>query len=128
MPLEDNGNTEKDNTKYDFKRYKWDDHKRESFLDSFRTILLNLKASIVDEISVDVNAAIHKIVNMFQTAASRMKIKPSVKHTNHIQPDWWDSDCDDLKKLKLHKLKLFRLYNTHTSLHEYIECRNNFVL
>ena len=121
---ESNGNHS--NNAYDFKRYKWDDDKKESFVNNLRTILSNVKSSIIDDIDVDVNSAINKIVNMFQNAARRMKIKPFVKQNNTLQPDWWDYNCDNLKKDKLQKLKLFRLFNTQTSLHDYIQSRNNF--
>ena len=76
-----NGNAENDhNLDHNFNRYKWDEGKKEMFLINFRTVFMKMKASIVENINVDINVAIDKIKNVYQNAANRMKVRPFVKH------------------------------------------------
>ena len=42
------------------------------------------------------------------------------------QPQWWDSECDQLKLLKFKKITQYRRTNNNESLEEYKETRNNF--
>ena len=42
------------------------------------------------------------------------------------QPEWWDSECTNLKHSKYRQLRKFRKTNSHTDFEEYIHYRNTF--
>ena len=72
---------------------------------------------------------LNKITNMLHTAGSFLLMKTMYIKRNlelKTRPQWWDSQCDQLKLLKFEKLTEYRRTNNNKSLEEYKETRNNF--
>ena len=72
---------------------------------------------------------LNKMTNMLHTAGSFLLKKTGYIKGNlelKTQPQWWDSQYDQLKLLKFEKLTQYRRTNNNESLEEYKETRNNF--
>ena len=72
---------------------------------------------------------LNKITNMLHTAGSFLLKKTGYIKRNlelKTQPQWLDSQCDQLKLLKFEKLTQYRHTNSKKSLEKYKETRNNF--
>ena len=66
---------------------------------------------------------------MLHTAESFLLKKSGYVKRNlelKTQPQWWDSECDQLELLKFKKITQYRRTNNNESLEEYKETRNNF--
>ena len=65
---------------------------------------------------------LNKITNMLNTAGSFLLKKTGYVKINlelKTQPQWWDSECDQLKLVKFKKLTQYRRTNNNESLVEY---------
>lgn len=76
----------------------------------------------IENTDIDIDDILSEIVNSFSTLA--IKRKKFVPNTE--QRPWFDKECQDLKKLKLHLLHRFRNTRSENNLLEYKNARKTF--
>ncbi|GFR80696.1 RNA-directed DNA polymerase from mobile element jockey [Elysia marginata] len=105
---------------------KWDEYKRQSFIESLSAKLNNnwvnfmgycLEEKINDAVIL-LNSSIQLQECYLHRGARRFKTSP--------QPVWFNSDCEDSKRLKYEKLHNFHHSNSAPYLDQYIRARRNF--
>ena len=103
-----------------YSRFKWNETKRDGFLellaDDTSTNKLDQSIAALDQ--NDINLSVGLLVEVIQRAAQQMKYTPgSIK----VQPgisrrrctDWWDDECDQLRRNKSRLLHIFRRTRSH---------------
>ena len=85
--------------------------------DLYQDILLN-RALSCDYI-------VNTLTSLLQNAAECYVVLKSKINTRK-QPQWWDRECDSLKKGKYDKLNIYRSSHTMSALIEYNESKRNF--
>ena len=106
-----------------FPKFKWNENKKDEFCNSFRYQFELVKHVIINEIELSTQEALQKIVDLYQTSANCMRTR-NCGHPTAAENQWWDSQCDNVKRDKLHALNRFRSYPSSSNLSEYISHRN----
>ena len=76
----------------------------------------------------DVNASVDGLTNVLHRAAVAMKCRPQrPRHTQvRTNSDWWDSECEQLRRTKSKSLNCYRRLNRPERLADYIKIRTDF--
>ncbi|GFS01088.1 hypothetical protein ElyMa_004573100 [Elysia marginata] len=103
---------------------KWDEDKRQSFIESLSAKLNNNGVNFMGYcLEEKINDAVNLLNSSIQECylhrgARRFKTSP--------QPAWFDSDCEDSKRLKYEMPHNFHHSNSTPDLDQYIRARRNF--
>ena len=105
-------------------KFKWKDDKKEEFLINFTQQFDIMKDAILNSINRSCKDSIKMIVELYQTAARSMQVRThnfsNVRETN----PWGDTQCENVKREKLHALYRSRAYPSPDNLKEYKYHRN----
>ena len=108
-----------------WEKIKWNESMKGDFLERFRNIFNNFGitfensgTSAIDKLSA--------FIRMFQDEAVNMKCKNRTRNFANKQSPWWNSDCDQAKKVKYQALRTFRQTNSLVDLDVYFTARNRF--
>ena len=110
-----------------YPRYKWQEDKRNSFIDRFKQSLNEKCQNIYLHINDDLNVAVQMITEMYHHAAQHMKINIYLRNkTSMTDPEWWDEECETLKEKKNRNLRKFRSSNSESDLLNYKTAKTLF--
>lgn len=108
-------------------KYKWDESKSSIFFGRFRESLNYEYDRILNSITINFEAAIDSLLEIFYSAAECMRVGEHRtvlrKYTNK---PWWDSECEVQRNRKMQSLRQFRVLNTGENLNQYLTHRNSF--
>lgn len=106
-------------------KYRWDENKKNMFLDEFKLILNDLKSRLMITVGQNLSETLDIITSMYHKAAECIKV-PRRRGNSKRNELWWDTECDSIKKQKYISLRKFRQLNTSESLNDYKGIRNRF--
>ncbi|MEW8547342.1 MAG: reverse transcriptase family protein, partial [Candidatus Thiodiazotropha sp.] len=89
---------------------------------SFTSSFLSSVIMQIEDLSVDINEIISNIVNKIKCSA----VLKTHKNILKTQPAWFDTECENLKHIKLQNLKRFRKIRSEDNLYAYVNSRNRF--
>ena len=108
-----------------FLRFKWSEEKKNNFMYQFRNEMFTFFSVFTASLLHGIDSALQSIIDLYQTCASSMLVRKN-KSQNKSQPQWWDNQCQELKKDKMSALHQFRFHNSRDSLKRYKMNRNRF--
>ena len=108
-----------------FLRFKWDEEKKNNFLNQFRNEMFTFFSVFNASLLHGIDSALQCIIDLYQTCANCM-LKENNNAHRRTQPPWWDKQCHDLKRDKMLALHHFRFYNSRDALKRYKMYRNRF--
>jgi len=106
-------------------KFKWTSSGQSAFVDNFHSLMSKMYESILDRIISDISGAADMITKFYQQAGKHMLTGASLG-SSPLQPHWWNSYCDVLKRQKYQTLRLFRVTDTPLDLRFYKDKRNAF--
>jgi hypothetical protein len=128
-PFTEGQEQETDNTKIttQLTRYKW----REEAKDQFVQVLEEheCKFKEIDEECLNVNYVDNVVagfVSTLQNACDMFEVNQKYRKQKSNQPDWWDKECTQWKRLKYRNLNKFRRSNLDIHLKDYQATRKTF--
>ena len=112
--------------KPDYVRYKWRDSVREDFNSRFVSDTAhNMKLKLMKLLNDNnINGAVESLVCLMQYVSDNMRFIKQQK--TKLQPDWWDTECLQAKRLKYNKLNIYRKLRSNQSFYEYQETKKAF--
>ena len=104
-------------------RFRWTDISSDSFSEN-NNITRSDSGITLNDLHQDILLN-RTLTSLLQNAAERYVVLKS-KINIRKQPQWWDRECDSLKKCKYDKLNIYRSSHTMSALIEYNESKRNF--
>ncbi|GFR62756.1 RNA-directed DNA polymerase from mobile element jockey [Elysia marginata] len=103
---------------------KWDEDKRQSFIESLSAKLNN---NWVNFMGYCLEEKINNAVNLLNSSIQECYLHRGARRfKTSPQPAWFDSDCEDSKRLKYEMLHNFHHSNSAPDLDQYVRARRNF--
>ena len=111
-------------TGINFAKFRWNENKKEEFLTKFRQQFELIKDTIVSNIDISCQDSLKLIVNLYQTTSNCMRIRTH-DYSNIRENPWWDTQCENVKRDKLHALNKLRSFPSPLNLttYKYQRCR-----
>lgn len=108
-------------------KYRWKTDHREQFIETVGDEVSNGEfAKMSNMLNDDIEEAIEVFEGILCRAAEPMKIKNNTKRKKHVQPKWWNNDCNTLKEFKYRALKKARVTDKTEDFQTYRESIKDF--
>ena len=118
-------NDTQDNEIIAWEKYKWNPEKKDVFLAKFRDNFRIFQNNFENE-DVSLVSLLPEFIHVLQKSAENMKYRTKQNKIVTSQPKWWDTECEQAKRIKNFLLRNFRQSNTIASLEEYLYQRKTF--
>ena len=110
MPPETHSFRNERDTGINFAKFKWNENKKEEFLTKFRQQFDLIKDKIGSNIDISCQDSLKLIVNLYQTTSNCMRIRTHDYSNIRENNPWWDTQCENVKRDKLHALNKSRSF------------------
>ena len=108
-----------------WEKYTWNPEKKDVFLAKFRDNFRIFQNNFENE-EVSLVSLLPEFIHVLQKSAENMKYRTKQNKIVTSQPEWWDTECEQAKRIKNFLLRNFRQSNTIASLEEYLYQRKTF--
>ena len=115
---------------HSYDHFIWRENHKDSFVTDFAAKIRDAYEKILSSLDDNlINEVVSILIDLYKSSAVDMHL--DLKHKadrRNMHPDWWDSKCDELKKLKFSLLRRYRTSNNNLDLVNYKKSRNEFKL
>ena len=100
-------NDTQDNEIIAWEKYKWNPEKKDVFLAKFRDNFRIFQNNFENE-DVSLVSLLPEFIHVLQKSAENMKYRTKQNKIVTSQPEWWDTECEQAKRIKNFLLRNFR--------------------